>query len=299
MEETIKRTKDNLFYLIGQAALSSELNIREILSRPNHIGETVFQSIFFHFSDEAINMVLQWNIDINTVTLNFDTCGLSAITEYTEILLRKKLNPKIIGDSGKSPLNSFQQLSIPISSKLRKLIKMYPNAVYFSTERQTCNQKCHKLCKSKMEPFRIGMNGDGEYIIADDKTRIGHGGFGTVFHGKWHGEESAFKYIQIKDEENKNVNYVHEAFNKFNKNIKEYREQLDVSRNPNSGIIIPNAFYRQQLQKQDDYGKWIAFNYNVFVYPRYDCNLYELHKNYFSKMDDEVKFNIIDQCFTR
>ena len=299
MKDTIQRTIDNLFYLMEKGEQYTS-DIQKIVSRPNHIGETVFHTMFYSLGDKAvIKFLINWNIDINIVKLNFDTCNLATHPEYNEILLKKKMNPKIIGESGKSPLDGLTRSSISLSPQLQKLVNIYPNAVYFSTVPQICDDGCTKLCKSRMEPFQIGLNGDGQYITANDKTRIGVGGFGTVFHGKWHGRESAFKYILIRDETSKNWKYVHEVYNHFNKNIIEYREQLDVSRNPNSGVIIPNAFYRQQLQYQDDHGQWIACNYNVFVYPRYDCNLHELHTNHFTKMDKKIKLNILDQCFTR
>ena len=50
-----------------------------------------------------------------------------------------------------------------------------------------------------MKPFKIGQ---GEYMQADDSTRIGQGGYGTVFYGKWHGLDSAFKYLSIRKESN-------------------------------------------------------------------------------------------------
>ena len=40
-------------------------------------------------------------------------------------------------------------------------------------------------------------------------------------------------------------------------------------------------------------------NYNIFIYPLYDCNLYELHQNYFDQFTEEIVADIIDQCFIR
>ena len=39
-----------------------------------------------------------------------------------------------------------------------------------------------------------------------------------------------------------------------------------------TGVIIPYAMVRQQNQKFKN-GKWAPLNFNVFIYPRYDCNL--------------------------
>ena len=147
-----------------------------------------------------------------------------------------------------------------------------------------------------MEPYKIGQ---GEYIKADDTTRIGQGGFGTVFYGKWHDQESAFKYLSIRNESSGQYLYVKDLVNGYIKRITEYRKQLDISMNQNSGVIIPNAFYRQQLQIKKDDGTFVAENYDVFVYPRYDCNLRELHQNHFDNFDKEITLNILKQCFTR
>ena len=147
-----------------------------------------------------------------------------------------------------------------------------------------------------MKPFKIGQ---GEYIKADDSTRIGQGGFGTVFSGKWHGQDSAFKYLSIRNESKNQELFIRDVVNKYINRITEYRKQLDISMNQNSGVIIPNAFYRQQLQIKVDDGSFVAENYDVFVYPRYDCNLHELHESQFENFDKEITLNILKQCFTR
>ena len=146
-----------------------------------------------------------------------------------------------------------------------------------------------------MTPFKIGQ---GEYIKADDTTRIGQGGFGTVFRGNWHGKDSAFKYLRIRNESNKQEIYMHDVVDKYSKRMTEYFKQLDVSINENSGIIIPDAFYRQQIQIKDG-RKWIPENFDVYVYPRYDCNLSELHEKYSKDFTKEIILNILEQCFTR
>ena len=145
-----------------------------------------------------------------------------------------------------------------------------------------------------MRPFKIGQ---GEYIKADDSTRIGQGGFGTVFKGNWHGKESAFKYLRIRNETNSTD--LNEVVDNYYERLTEYFKQLDVSINENSGVIIPDAFYRQQLQFRDPSGKWVAENYDVYVYPLYDCNLHELHEQNFDSFTKEITLHILEQCFTR
>ena len=67
----------------------------------------------------------------------------------------------------------------------------------------------------------------------------------------------------------------------------------------NPGIIVPVACVRQQNQEKDENGQWIANNYNIYIYPLYDCNLDELHETYFDQFTEEIIANIINQCFIR
>jgi len=80
------------------------------------------------------------------------------------------------------------------------------------------------------------------------------------------------------------------------KNTSELRIQ---SATAGSGIIVPVAFIRQQNQEQDENGKWIANDYNILIYPLYDCNLYELHENHYDRFTGEVMRDILSQCLTR
>ena len=93
-----------------------------------------------------------------------------------------------------------------------------------------------------------------------------------------------------------NQRFTKDAVSDLEKNISEYRNQIATV---GSGIIVPEAFVRQQNQEQDQNGKWIAKNYNIFVYPLFDCNLDELHGNYLDQFTEEIIENIIHQCFIR
>ena len=126
-----------------------------------------------------------------------------------------------------------------------------------------------------------------------EKNKIGRGGFGSVYSGKWHGEDAAMKCIligQIKWQTD-----IKDQVSEFEKTVSEYRVQLST---PGSGIILPFAMVRQQNQTKEN-GKWIALNYNVFIYPRYHCNLYELHDQHYNQFTDDIIADILDQCLIR
>ena len=56
---------------------------------------------------------------------------------------------------------------------------------------------------------------------------------------------------------------------------------------------------QQNQEDQDENGNWIADNYNIFIYPIYDCNVYELHQNYFDQINEKILIDIFHQCLTR
>ena len=80
-----------------------------------------------------------------------------------------------------------------------------------------------------------------------DENRIGQGSFGSVFKGTFHGKDKALKCVLIGQIEERTV--LEEAVSDLEKNISEIRIQM-VS--DGSGIIVPEAFIRQQNEEQDD-----------------------------------------------
>ena len=165
-------------------------------------------------------------------------------------------------------------------------------SIHYSTQDIHCTEGCATNCPSKFERFSIKS---GEFVNMSDENRIGQGGFGSFFKGLFHGGDKAVKCVLITQIEDRHY-LMKNAVSDLEKNISEIRIQMSSG---GTGVIVPEAFVRQQNEEQDENGKWIAENYNIYIYPLYDCNLYELHGNYYNQYTDEILQDILHQCLTR
>ena len=194
---------------------------------------------------------------------------------------------------------------------LKKFIKKFNRSAYFSIEDYQCPEGCLPGCKSRMKAFYLN---NGSLVRMIRPKQIGNGGFGNVYKGTWHKEKVAFKCVLIDLRTNahreteefldrnpklRNLSYPQKL--RFQKETEEFSKPFDLS---GSGILQPIAFFRQQNQYDDGektrFGHiwWKPRNYNVYVYPLYDCNLYELHNDYHDNFNDQILGHILSQCLT-
>ena len=205
-----------------------------------------------------------------------------------EQMMLKNINPKVIEYDGRSQFEDWPDSFT--NPKCEELAEKFPRSIHFVTEDTECNENCKKICKSKLKAF---FYENGPLVDISEPNKLGTGGFGAVYRGKWHGKDVAMKCILIG--EIKYQNFADAAVADFEKNISEYRSQLAAK---GSGVIIPHTMVRQQNQEFRN-GKWVPLNFNVFIYPRYDCNLYELHQNHFHNFTDDILEDILDKCLIR
>ena len=204
-------------------------------------------------------------------------------------MMKKGINPFIINYKGNSQVNEYPSSFASKESQL--LLAQFPRAVHFAIEDIYCEESCRIDCPSNFKKFYIK---NGELIKMTDEKRIGSGGFGTVYKELFHGKLMAMKCMLIGEIEKRA--YLDEVVSDLEKNIAELRIQVATD---GSGVIVPVGCLRQQNQEQRDDGKWIAKNYNIYIYPLYDCNLNQLHEDYFDKFTEEVLADIIQQCLNR
>ena len=277
------REIEKIFLFLIEKAEKYKFNVNEILEIPNSIGLTCF-SIASKTNENLAKKMISMKIHLNSIDATMMTPYFK-FPSLTSRMLSNGVNPFIIAYDEQSMLNKF-----PKSFTRHKSIK-FPRAIHYSVEDVSCNEKCHSNCNSILRKFYYK---EGLLVDMENDKRLGEGGFGMVFEKFFHGEISAMKCVD--------VGYIQDPTNEeeikleLEKSIIEYRFPQTSS---GSGIIIPSAIIRQQEQEKDLNGYYTARNYNIFVYPKYDCNLFQLHENHFCSFTNEILKNILTQCLTR
>ena len=278
---------ETVFDFLVEEGNKRGFNVDSILEIPSSTGSTCF-SIASRCSKKIMDYIIKRGIQVNTITTDMMVPDF----EYPDLavpMMEKGINPHVINYNGKSQIDIFP--SSFGSEDAKNLLAQFPRSIHFSIEDICCENTCRPDCKSAFKRFYFK---NGEFVKMADTNRIGQGGFGSIYKGLFHGKEKAMKCVwigQIEWQSN-----VKDAVSDLEKNISEIRIQMASG---GSGIIVPEAFVRQQNQEQDENGIWIAENYNIYIYPLYDCNLFELHEYHYDHFTDEILIDILCQCLTR
>ena len=278
---------ETVFDFLVEEGNKRGFDVDSILEIPDSNGETCFL-IASQCSKKIMKYIIGREIKVNSITATM----LIPEFEYPELavpMMKKGINPHIIDYDGYSQIDFYP--SSFKSEEAKQLLHKFPRSIYFSIENINCGNTCPQNCSSALKKFYFQ---NGEFAKMTDANHIGQGGFGSVFKGSFHGKEKALKCVWIGRIESQQYN--RDAVSDLEKNISEIRIQMASG---GSGITVPEAFVRQQNQEQDENGKWIEENYNIYIYPLYDCNLYELHENYFDQFTDEMILDVLQQCLTR
>ena len=278
---------ETIFDFLTTEGNKNGFNVDSILEIPDSCGGTCF-SVASCCSEKICNYIIDRGVKVNSITATMGTPSLT----YPDVALRmmqRGLNPHVIDYTEKSRVDEFP--SSFQSDESKRLLATFPRSFHYTTEDVVCNDSCPADCTAKFEKFYYR---NGKLVEMTEKNRIGSGGFGMVFRELFHGIPMAMKCMPMGKIEPRSL--VNEQVSDLEKNISELRIQIATM---GSGVIVPVAFVRQQNQEQDQYGNWIAKNYNIYIYPLYDCNLYELHGNHFDQFTEEIVGDIVNQCFIR
>ena len=284
MVDKIERT----FFVLVEQGINHRYNVDSILEIPDSHGGTCFQ-IALKFSRKIVMFFLERDIKVNSIQLDMQVPGFRW-PDLTIQIMKKGINPYIIDDGGKSKINrSPTQFE---GEDAKRLLTTFSRSVHFSIEDIQCKESCPADCPSKFDRFYYK---NGPLVEMSEQNRIGKGGFGLVFQSSFHGKPMAMKFTLVGYQDNSERSFV-KRVNYQEENISELRIQSTIV---GPGVIVPVAFVRQQDQEQDENGEWIALNYDIYIYPLYDCNLHELHENYYCQFTDEILRNVLSQCLTR
>ena len=281
-----------VFEFLVEQGNKNGFNVDSILAIPDSSGGTCFGSAS-ECSRKICNDIIERGIKLNSITADMVVPNF-LFPDLAIPMMEKGLNPNIISYDGMSMMDS-----IPTSfqsKEVQKLAAEFPRSIHYSIDDINCKKTCLPDCSSKFEKF-FYKNGPlidmtNERWVSEN--RVGSGGFGMVFRQLFHGEPMAMKCTYFQKDWTEQ--FVQEGVTALEDNIKELRIQ---SATVGSGVIVPVAFVRQQDQEQDENRKWIALNYNIYIYPLYDCNLYELHENHYDQFDNKILNDILHQCLTR
>ena len=285
---------ESVFEFLVEQGNKIGFNVDSILERPNSIGQTCF-SIASKYSEKICDFIIGRQILVNSLSVDM-TVPEFRFPDLAIRMMEKGINPFLIDFTKNCQINyhpntfesdkvkpSLSKFSTEFSTKLR--------SVHFTIEDITCQPTCPADCSSNYKKF---FYKNGPLVRMTDENRIGSGGFSMVFRELFHGIPMAMKCIYVdKIEFGKSVS---ETKTNLEENISEIRIQIATR---GSGVIVPVAFVRQQDQEQDENGKWIAMNYNIFIYPLYNCNLYEFHGNHYKQFTEKILTDIMRQCLTR
>ena len=286
LRKLMSRTEIVFEYLVHEGDRFG-FDVNSILEIPASNGGTCFSTASQN-SQKISSLIIGREIKVNSI----GTDMMVADFKYPDLaiqMMEKGVNPFVINYDGNSLIELYP--SSFKSEESKRLIAKFPRSVHFTIDDINCSRSCPPDCSSSFKKFYFK---NGEFLEMSDSNRIGQGGFGWVFKEKFHGQDKAMKCVN--NGQIRRTILAKDAVSDFEDDISEIRIQT-ASGGP--GVIVPEAFVRQQNQEQDESGKWIAENYNIFIYPLYDCNLCELHENHYDQLTDEILRDIMHQCLTR
>ena len=289
LKNVVERTEKVFFFLVEEAK-KYQFDVDSILEIPDSTGQTCF-GLASLASEKMTNYIITRKIPVNSLTTSMITPQFKYPMFAIE-MMKKGINPHIISCDGIKQTDLFPKTNLCFENlEAKRLLSQFPRSIHFSTEDIQCDESCQPNCTSTYKRFYYK---NGPLVEMTDHNRIGQGGFGMIFRELFHGVPMAMKCVLLTKLEDRYE--LNQAISDLEKNISELRIQIASK---GSGVIVPVAFIRQQNQEKNSNGQWIAKNYNIYIYPLYDCNLYELHGNHYDRFTETILGDIIDQCIIR
>ena len=261
-------TEEAFFFLVekAEAQIGGE-RLDRVIEAPDRSGQAVFG-----FASIWSEKIAAWILDREIDVAFDDALWMTAqfiFPTLVEKMARKGINPFIVKYTGKSEYEDRPRNFENLDEELLKPFLLgeiceEKTAVSYSFVDSNCGDKCGNSCGNQMRKFKIYT---GRKIFENEKR----GGEGIVGFGKWHGEEAAFKKLEM--EEIETVEDTSEAILNAEKTRAEF-EVTSKLRNENIVRVI-HLFRYQETEK---FGKSrFTQNWTVIVMEKHSKNIGELN----------------------
>ena len=257
----------------------------------NKAGSALISNATNSCSIEIVDYLLTNKIDINVCDSRFMTANFDDVEIAKRII--PFVNPKIVNYIGQSQLYDMSTHNFTGNVKIEA--EKYPNAIHVAVTDQKCNTGCPSDCESNLIAFYYK---DGLYVHRNQANRVGQGAFGTVFGGKWHGQDAVFKFIKMNMENLAGKTLTVDFAADLESRLTEIKKVPD-----NSNILKPLGHFRQQEQTlNQSTGKYIAHNFEVFIFKRCRMDLGKFRNDEYRDLEDsncQLLLFIMKQCLER
>ena len=153
-------------------------DVDSVLEIPSSLGETCFAAAV-GTNKKISNYMIERGIKLNSISTDM-TVPEFKYPDLAIKMMAKGINPHVISISGFSGIDlnpsSFE------SEEAKKLLAQFPRSVHFSIDDINCPKSCSADCSSSFKKFYFK---NGELVKMTHANRIGQGGFGSVFIGKF------------------------------------------------------------------------------------------------------------------
>ena len=209
-KSTLETAFDVLIRVMRQTYHLADDKIREILEKPDAIGQTAFRSAS-KYCEHIAHQILNFKVNINYITSAASTPEFY-FRSLTEEMLTRGVNPYIEpGRFGSQPNPSqYEKYKARFDAINQNLLTQFKRdldqsgrpktEIYFSTFSNECAQNDCSGCSDSIKPFRL-YNG----TKTEMSTHIGTGGSSRVFKGLWHLSSAAYKCIKFDLSRQKSV----------------------------------------------------------------------------------------------
>ena len=178
-------------------------------------------------------------------------------------MILKGINPFIVNNSGQTAYDLATRAFKEIDKKLLGRMFFGKTAAFYSFINSNCGKKCKENCDNRMRRFKLYT---GTKKFENEKR----GGEGIVGFGKWHGEDAAFKKVELGKIEN--VDWTSEAIS----NAEKTRAEFEVAKKLSHENIVKVLHLFRYQETDIAWNNRVTKNWTLTVMEKHSKNIGEL-----------------------